>query len=502
MRYSPIRMIALLTAMLAIPASAQFSINPPDAGKILLNSGQYLDIGRPHRINDTDYVDSIDYRPGTHSITVTSHNIVNDQVMSSIKLVQGDDGSKETLLSDMFDLHSLNLITSHDSGERFTPDQVKHLIEVLERNLDIGGPCLATRGWSRSGRYLFVEYREILPRRGKIISIDMQATPPAVQGITLDGDTIRDPFWSPDHTRAVFIMPSSHPEKSMVPEMIAIFDPATAQFTKKVRPDALVGWDEDIDDAIWIDNNLLTDVGDGQKNRPTTTAKLKQNSDTEVRTLFRQHHLSHNCPIHPELTSEFVDKPITASNGTPTIHVLMLRRDQGPSKLSSVVIAAGWHAQHESTPQVAWASDGKQFAYTLDGQLYVVDIIDHQATDREKAEARAIMDEYRLDLGDLLPCNELRLIASSKLRQVGLGIMQYLHDHDEKFPRAANIDKTLYPYLKDNKVYSVGKYHWVYTPPKHPSLIKMEAPAQTPIGHLDIPCAHLILYGDGHVKVK
>src|SRR6187402_2365672 len=183
MRHSLIRMLALFTAAtLSIPASAQDDIDPPSTGRILLQSGHYLDIGKPRRIRDTNYVDSIDYRPGTHSIATTSYSIVDGQETSAIKLVQGDNGSEETLLSDTLDLHSPDLNISQDTDDKFTPDQVKHMIEVLERNPDMGSSSLTMRGWDRGGRYLLVEYQKMpaAKRPGKTVSIDIQTTPPIV----------------------------------------------------------------------------------------------------------------------------------------------------------------------------------------------------------------------------------------------------------------------------------------------------------------------------------
>ncbi|HEX9998100.1 MAG TPA: hypothetical protein VGB45_13245 [Abditibacterium sp.] len=44
-------------------------------------------------------------------------------------------------------------------------------------------------------------------------------------------------------------------------------------------------------------------------------------------------------------------------------------------------------------------------------------------------------------------------ICVSRLKQIGLGIAQYTQDYDEVFPRAANWQENLQPYLKDAKLF-------------------------------------------------
>ena len=44
-------------------------------------------------------------------------------------------------------------------------------------------------------------------------------------------------------------------------------------------------------------------------------------------------------------------------------------------------------------------------------------------------------------------------ICQSRLKQIGLGIRQYISDYDEKYPRAANWQENVQPYLRDSKMF-------------------------------------------------
>lgn len=138
-----------------------------------------------------------------------------------------------------------------------------------------------------------------------------------------------------------------------------------------------------------------------------------------------------------------------------------------------------------------WSPIGKQIAFLNRGDLYVAEIA--LVPFEEVAEER-------LTLGLPLTCPEERAIAMSNLKQIGLGIVQYTQDNDEKFPTAGGVDETIYPYLKDRSLYSVGGVHWAYHAPENLSLAAMDAPADTVLGTMDLPCGQIVLYADGHVK--
>jgi len=49
-------------------------------------------------------------------------------------------------------------------------------------------------------------------------------------------------------------------------------------------------------------------------------------------------------------------------------------------------------------------------------------------------------------------------------------------------------------------VFQVGSHRFVYLLPANASLAKIESPAETPQGMIDLPCARVVLFVDGHVK--
>ena len=49
-------------------------------------------------------------------------------------------------------------------------------------------------------------------------------------------------------------------------------------------------------------------------------------------------------------------------------------------------------------------------------------------------------------------------------------------------------------------MFQVGSHRFVYQLPANTALAKIEVPAETPMGMIDLPCARVVLFVDGHVK--
>ena len=141
-------------------------------------------------------------------------------------------------------------------------------------------------------------------------------------------------------------------------------------------------------------------------------------------------------------------------------------------------------------PQAAWSPTGKQVAFIAHSDLYVTDL----------TTATGLMPNEELAVGLKLSCREEQALGNSDLKQIGLGIIQYSQDNDENFPMADGFIKNIYPYLKTMDVFQVGSHHFVYEQPADLALAKMEAPAETELGYMDLPCARIVLFADGHVK--
>ncbi|HEX5322778.1 MAG TPA: hypothetical protein VFW40_03250 [Capsulimonadaceae bacterium] len=178
---------------------------------------------------------------------------------------------------------------------------------------------------------------------------------------------------------------------------------------------------------------------------------------------------------------------------------IWLTRTGGPAKLSKMLIdtflpsGPGVNEDAQFTPNAGFDRENTyHVVYLSEGDLKVVDILPRGATPGEKLAA-----------GEKLTCEEEIPIAENDAKQVGLGIIQYVQDHNETWPDSGNFHDDVYPYIKSDAVFSSPNgvaFH--YIEPKSPKLADMEVPADTPLGEFDLPCEKVVLYSDGHVKVQ
>ena len=97
----------------------------------------------------------------------------------------------------------------------------------------------------------------------------------------------------------------------------------------------------------------------------------------------------------------------------------------------------------------------------------------------------------------------------TNLKQIGLGLVQYTQDYDEKFPPMQSIaiaKKAIYPYVKSDAVFQNPATHEPYRPNTSlsgHSLAEIEAPATT-VAYYEASAAadglRAVLFTDGHVK--
>ena len=150
------------------------------------------------------------------------------------------------------------------------------------------------------------------------------------------------------------------------------------------------------------------------------------------------------------------------------------------------------YRDHEvnSDPQAVWSPTGKQVAFIASGDLHVTDLV----------SASEALPHEKLAVGLKLSCAEEQTLAITNLKQIGLGIIQYTQDSDEKFPSADGWMKTISPYIKSTDVFQADGHAVVYEQPADLALAKMESPADTEEAYVDLPCARVVLFCDGHVK--
>jgi len=107
----------------------------------------------------------------------------------------------------------------------------------------------------------------------------------------------------------------------------------------------------------------------------------------------------------------------------------------------------------------------------------------------------------KLTAGGPRDCAEERQLAMNSLKQIGLGIIQYAQDNNEHFPEANSLRDSVMPYLaEDDSLFQIGNSRFVYHAPADLNLAHLDNPATTVLGTMNLPCARVVLYADGHVR--
>jgi len=194
---------------------------------------------------------------------------------------------------------------------------------------------------------------------------------------------------------------------------------------------------------------------------------------------------------YPDLTLDVehrFQQDLKGSGASLDSVLLWIRRT--PAGKQPLGVAAAGLTPDKDDPQAVWSPTGKQIAFLAHGDLCVTNL----------APPADLLPREKMAVGLQLSCAEERVLAIANLKQIGLALVQYAQDNDEKYPAAGGIEESIYPYLKTRDVFSVGKSHWAFHPTPNPSLASIESPAETVQGTMDLPCAHLVLFYDGHVK--
>jgi hypothetical protein len=140
-------------------------------------------------------------------------------------------------------------------------------------------------------------------------------------------------------------------------------------------------------------------------------------------------------------------------------------------------------------PQAVWSPTGKQVALIANDDLCVTDLV----------SVSNGMPKEKMAVGLSLTCADEQALAMADLKQIGLGLIQFTQDNDEKYPTAGDFMAKVYPYIKTMDVFSVGGHEFVYEQPGD-TLASVDSPATTENGYMDLPCARIVLFADGHVK--
>jgi prepilin-type processing-associated H-X9-DG protein len=83
----------------------------------------------------------------------------------------------------------------------------------------------------------------------------------------------------------------------------------------------------------------------------------------------------------------------------------------------------------------------------------------------------------------------------SDARQVGLGLLMYVQDYDERYPSPDHFSGgAVGPYIKNESVFE--GFNYVYP---GESITQVTKPAETAMGYIVGPGGRAVVYVDGHV---
>ena len=376
-----------------------------------------------------------------------------------------------------------------------TGGEMNRLTVIAPSENDSAGFSLI--GWSESGKYLLVERTTPAPHNFSVsadeyLRWDLSADPPATRSIDpaayFPGDAqVIFPLSSPILRWVMFKGYYQSPDTAgkLGPQQSAYvrYDVERDTYQLLTLPPGFksYGWSDSkhllIEEKIGQKRDMQQfDVVSGQ------VSPLVASSAGETPGTSKQ---------YPDLTLDVeprIQEDDKGSGGHLDSRLVWIRRTPA-GKMPLGVAAAGLTPGNDD-PQAIWSPTGRQVAFLSRGDLWVTDLT--SPTDLLAAEKMAV--------GLTLTCAEERQLAESNLKQIGLAIIQYCQDNDEHFPPSAGVNESIYPYLKTREVFQVGNHPFVYLLPGGSPLVKMDNPAETEEGMIDLPCARVVLMADGHVK--
>ncbi len=479
--------VLLPSLFFLLPAWGDVPDAPP-LGACYMGYGKTLEAAQSRQLSLNAHVTRFLYQPGGLEIAYEGAQKDGDEVTQFIRLAGIRRGETTTLAS----------TTMHLGSDDEQPDAY---------NL---------AGWSGDGRYLLInqEHYVKVPETGdgyfevNFVCVNVGAEPIHLSSITLPeiGPASKDVTvgyphfsWSPDRTRVVFTRQDivrQGGQQSLSSAFSEVYDPKTDKLQ-----DVPVGEKQTV--RGWIDNTHLLlddsphlgephpsgkvhyasyDIGAGTQ-VVIPTPKMMPDAADDAGAVGSV--LSPKA-AYLRLEDEAHHMQDAQKVGAVDAHTLWVRRTQGPKFRSVAPVGVTPGADD---PQAVWSPTGAQIAFIAHGDLFVTDLTMRDATPREKYAA-----------GEKLSCAEEQELAMGDLKMVGLGIIQYTQDYDEKFPPGDQWQDRVSPYIKDDSVFTVAGHPLMYRAPADLALANMEAPADTVLGTIDLPCATVTLYADGHVR--
>ena len=475
-RCRDIALLLLLRLLCPEPTSADDPtiLNPP-LGSLYLGPGRMLDAAPPRQMSLNAHITQFLYQPGGLSLAYLSNEANdNDGVTRSVRLVGLKRGETTTLLRH---------ISSAD---------------------DPGFTSLQLRGWTADARDLIVSADTVVPSaddartyfRPAIFCVDVGTTPVRIRplALSLPPPSKDVPFasatvwWPPSRTR-LLIEQTGDDRRIKSAErtlLCALYDPAQDKMDTFALPpgEGLRGWTDESHLLLFSHTGGEThfyswNVATGTQTQTKPPVKMPEREARDSNDV---------SPKSPALSLDVEQRFHPDKQGVTGInsHLLWLRRAGRPRALSAMPVGL---TPGDDDPTAVWSPNGKQIAFLDHGDLFVTDLSERTARAKERYLA-----------GETLSCPEEQQVAAEALKQIGLAIMQYSQDSDEQFPALAGLNGNIRPYLPPDALLAVGGHPFVYHAPSNLSLAAMDAPADTILGTIDLPCGRVALYADGHVK--
>lgn len=402
-------------------------------------------------------------------------------------------------------------------GSETSGDQTVHFVKTIDvrtghefHRLTITTPSdgaaagFLLLGWTPSGKYLLLERTQSDEGNPNetvtdLVRWDLSADPPVVRPVTpevtlppgaapYDLSTAASP-----HRRWIlfsrgYAVPDANGKMGPAQRAYTLYDPERNTSRPLTLPkDASLGYETwFLDDThlhihvgeTGIAADKWLDVVTGQITAPNVSA-LSSVTDTSKQypdlTLNVEHRLQE-------------DINVKGSGGRLDSCLLWIRRT--PLGKQPLGAAAAGLTPGEDDPQAVWSPTGRQIAFLSHGDLCVTDLM----------PPTGLLPHEKMAVGLALACAEERQLAASNLKQIGLALIQYSQDFDEHYPPTKGLNDAIYPYLKTRDVFQVGSHSFVYRLPGGTSLAEIDSPAETVQGEMDLPCARIVLFADGHVK--
>ncbi len=459
-------LLSLLTLILSSPPSRALR-----SDVLYTSHGEFVQVSPMRPLTANAHVTEFAYEPLGIEIAYVGGEVSGDTATNFVKVVDVRSGHE---------MEHLSMTTPAD--DRFARF---HLL-----------------GWSRDGRYLTVERTSSgtanaggMPgMQTDILRWDVGANPPVTTLVPLA--SLLPEGATPSFTQSdpspggrwikftQFYEAQALGRQPVSGTLYSLYDPERNTLRPLALPEGVLVRD-------WADEGHLrlsqrAPQGTASQVYEVSTGKIldmAKPAPQAVKAAASRHYLDLTLDVEQRLQPD-----LQGSGGQIDSHILWIRRT--PKTKQALGVAAAGLTPGEEDPQAIWSPTGRQIAFLAHGDLCVTDL----ATNPQPGP------QERLAVGMTLPCAEERQLAQNNLKQIGLALIQFAEDNDEKYPPTEGLNDAIYPYLKTRDVFQIGRHGFVYQLPGGTSLAKIASPAETPMGTMDLPCARVVLYVDGHVK--